>query len=77
MPRINDTSDAFDYAGYEPALPENNLEANHATKSGGPELAEVSQGLKGSYGGKDSALPTCYYEDNHASVGGKIDKLED
>ncbi len=79
MARINDAGSPFAYAGMEPATPEANLEANHATKNGGPELSEVASGLKGSYGGQDSALPDCGYgSGNHAAVyGGKITSADE
>lgn len=76
MARTKDADGSF-YGGYEPAIPESRLEDNHATKNGGPELAEIAGGIKGSYGGKDMATPECYYEANHSSVAGKIDKADE
>lgn len=76
MPKTGDASSSY-VGGFEPSFPEANLEDNHATKSGGPELAEVASGVKGSYGGPGSAIPSCSYGSNHSSVGGKIDKADE
>lgn len=79
MPKGNDSPGPSFIGGFESSVPENHLEDNHATKSGGPELAEASTGIRGSYGGRDSSLPTCYYEDNHskAAGGGSIPKADE
>lgn len=75
MAKRTDAGD-FNYAGFESSLPENSLEANHASPQGGAELAGPAGDIAGGYGGMRPATPYCGYDENHASVNAKIEKAD-